>query len=236
MYVSLSLNLKINHQKIIILTSTPLYKGAWLSKSTSSMDIFCCSWLIQAVICPFEQPEKSPYMTSHSQQIFGVHFWWALWCICFWVWPFNSHQRENALHKGIWAWHTDAKWDNPEHVDHVGFPYVLENCHTPVTGGFVCLIFLSGFMYFLLASTKYFIELVDTDFLCHFEDWHAPGQWSRANQFQYAITVSWNVTKSCCCLALCADTCLFISCLVWYTKKLSCSHWSIFILNLWTPL
>lgn len=49
------------------------------------------------------------------------------------------HKRENPLYKGIWAWNTEDKWGNPEHVDHVGFPYVLENCLPQIKPSFnVC--------------------------------------------------------------------------------------------------
>ena len=52
---------------------------------------------------------------------------------------FNGHQREKPLYKGIWAWHTEDKWDNPE--NQVGFPYVLENCYPLLTGGFRGILF-----------------------------------------------------------------------------------------------
>lgn len=76
-------------------------------------------------------------------------------------------REKNPLHWDIWAWYTEDKCDNPEHVDRVGFPCVMENCCPLLIGGF-CGI-LSGFLCFLPASTKLLKELVHTDCLCRLE-------------------------------------------------------------------
>lgn len=70
---------------------------------------------IQAALCPFAMPEWSPCMTSHSSQIFEVHFFDQLCAAsASSVWPFNGHQRENPLYKGFGAWHTEDKWDSTD--------------------------------------------------------------------------------------------------------------------------
>lgn len=116
--------------------------------------------------------------------------------------------------------------------------------------GIVC-----DFLYFLLASSELFIELVHTDRLCYFEGSHhllevsqeEEGEelFTEADRFQFhhdrefkplINLCSGRVTELYEILFLLGPLCwhLIIGPLVKYSKELSCFCWSIFILNFQT--
>ena len=143
--------------------------GAWLTThSTFSMDIFCCSWLIQAVLCPFAQPERTWHGKSQFMDI------WSSFLISSVLHLFLESDHLMVIREKILS--TKAFEPGTLRTNETSWTcwstlLSLSFGKLPLlTGGF-CGI-LSGFLDILPASTKLFIELVYSDCLCHFEGSH----------------------------------------------------------------